>query len=243
MDAVLIAFASGKGGTGKSTTAVYTASALAARGKRVLLCELDFGLRCVDIIAGISGEAVFDLGDVLAGRCSAEKATVQSPYYDTFFLLSAPFGKAELDSTAFFKLCLQLKSAYDYILLDTAAGLGTSLMAATEVAHRIVLVLTPDPVALRDGRLVADQLDGGRAQLRLLLNRVGPPARQADTLPDLDTAIDTVGAQLLGVVPDSAAILKAAATGRPLPLGSVERDVFDAVAGRLLGEHIPLKYR
>lgn len=242
MDAVIIAFVSGKGGTGKSTTGVFAGEALAARGKRTLLIELDSGLRSVDIIAGVSGKTVFDWGDVLAGRCTAQKALVQSPHSEHFFVLAAPYRARALEAAAFTGMVAGLQAEFDVILLDTAAGLGESFQVATEVAHRVVLVLTPDPVALRDGRLVADQLDGGKAQLRLLLNRVPPPGRSA-ALPDLDAAIDTVGVQLVGVVPESPAVAKAAANGTALPKLSLEHGVFSAVAGRLLGEDIPLRFR
>jgi septum site-determining protein MinD len=249
MDAVFCAFVSGKGGTGKSTTAVYTAEALAAKGKRILLCELDFGLRCVDMIAGVGSEAVFDLGDVLSGRCSVEKALVQSPYQETLSLLVAPYGAAKLNFSAFELLCAGLKSYYDYILLDTAAGFGESFTAAAAVAQRIILVLTPDPVSLRDGRLAVEKLEilAPQTAPRLLLNRV--PARESGRnnqnaiLPDFDTAIDTVGAQLIGLVPESNSIRRGAALGQRLPHGSTEQRVFAAIASRILGENVPLIFR
>lgn len=244
MDAVIIALVSGKGGTGKSTVAVHLGAALAGMGRRVLLVEVDSALRSVDLIAGLSGQAVYDAGDVFAGRAGPDKAMVQSPAAEGLFLIPAPYEGGILTGRALRLLCQQVKEGFDLILLDVAPGLNDAFKAAAENAHRAILVLTADPVCLRDGHLAADRLAALDIPLRLLLNRVDAEfILREDALPDLDEAIDTVGAQLLGVVPESAAIQRAAASGAPLPPKSRERQVFDAVAKRLLGEEVPLIVR
>ncbi len=244
MDAMIIAFVSGKGGTGKSTTTVFVGGALAALGKRVLLIELDSGLRSVDIIAGVSGKTVFDIEDVLSGRSEPDRAVVESPSYPGLSVISAPYSGGEITGKALRVLCTKMRPHFDYILLDTAAGLGAPFEAALEVAHRVVLVLTPDPVALRDGRMVADTVLARNPQVRLLLNRVDPPRILHDgVLRDLDEAIDIVGVQLLGVIPESPAVLKAGTSGAPLAKNSRERMVYDAIARRIIGEDVPLVFR
>ena len=92
MGANVIMVASGKGGTGKSTVAVLLGAELAARGRRVLLVELDSGLRSVDYIAGVYGKTVYDVEDVLNGRCEAGKAVVESPVYRNLYVISAPYS-------------------------------------------------------------------------------------------------------------------------------------------------------
>lgn len=243
MDAVIIAFASGKGGTGKTTAAVHVGGALAALGKKVLLIEVDNALRSVDLIAGFSDAAVYDAGDVFAGRADAEKAIVPSPVYEGLSLITAPYEGGRMTAGGLGRLCAQMQPRFDYILLDVAPGLADAFEAAASLAHRVLLVLTPDPVALRDGRLLADKF-ADDTQLRLLLNRVDADfILKEDSLPDLDEAIDTVGAQLLGVIPESAAIHRASVSGGALPARSRESNVFDAVAKRLLGEEAPLIVR
>ena len=83
--------ASGKGGTGKSTLSVMLGARLAAAGGKVLLIELDSGLRSVDIIAGVYGKTVYDIADVLSGRCEGAKAVVASPVYPGLSVISAPY--------------------------------------------------------------------------------------------------------------------------------------------------------
>lgn len=243
MRAEIIGFVSGKGGTGKTTTAVMAGAALAALGKKVLLIELDSGLRSVDIIAGISSMAVFDLGDVLAGRAAPDKAIVQSLEYPGLSVMSAPYQGGSIQPAALKALCDTLAPHYDTLLLDCAAGIGPAFEAAFYASDRLVLVLTADPIALRDGRLISDRADEAKKPVRLLLNRVVPEqVLRGVALRDLDEAIDLAGAQLLGVIPESPTIQAAASAGRSLSHGRDKR-VFDAIARRLTGADLPLVFR
>lgn len=248
MDATVIAFASGKGGTGKSTTAVFLGGALAdgslqKKKKGVLLIELDSGLRSIDIIAGVSGQTVFDIEDVLSGACEPEKAIVESPNYKGLYLISAPYTGGQIHRAALARLIETLGPSFDYILIDTAAGMGEAFEAALDVAHRMVLVLTPDPVALRDGKLLAQDIYKKTSRVRLVLNKVSEERLEREaTLRDLDEAIDIVGVQLLGVVPDSPLISQCAAKGKLLPKTSLEARVYTAIAKRIRGSEVPLVF-
>ena len=243
MSANVTMIASGKGGTGKSTLAVLLGAELAARGKRVLLVELDCGLRSVDYIAGVSGKTVYDIEDVLTGRCEAGKAIVESPVYRDLYLISAPYSGGRIRPAALRAFVEKAGPVFDVILLDTAAGLGAPFEAARAVAQRALLVLTPDPIATRDGKIVCDALTaGGCAEIRLLLNQV-PPTLENCGVRDLDECIDTVGAQLIGVVPFSDEIRRAGFTGTPLSPRGRPRFVLRAIAARLCGRHIPLVIR
>lgn len=244
MDAVKIAFVSGKGGTGTSTTAIFTGGALAALGKKVLYIEVKPALRSADIIAGASGQVVYDLADVLQGRCLPEKAMVQSARFEGMDLLCAPYEDGQLAKKPLDILLTAYAGEYDFILLDASGALDESFALATEAAQRAVIVSTADPAALRSSRLVADQPELEQKPIRLLLNRVQPQRALADgVLRDLDEAIDTVGAQLLGVVPDLQSIQIASTGGAPLSALSMEHSIYKAVARRLLGEEVPLVYQ
>ena len=235
--------ASGKGGTGKSTLSVLIGAALAARGERVLVAELDVGLRSIDHIAGAAGQIVYDVGDVLAGRCDAAKAVVESPLYPDLYLLAAPYTNGRIRPDTLCAFVQGVRPVFDTVLLDTAAGLGAPFLSACAAANRALLVLTPDPVALRDGRTVCDALAlRGCTDTRLLVNQT-PRALEGCGVRSLDECIDTVGARLIGVVPVSDVIRRAGQTGTRLPVQSRAWRVMRAVAARLCGEDTPLLIR
>ena len=240
----ILMVASGKGGTGKSTVSVLLGARLAAQGKKVLLIELDSGLRSVDIISGVYGKTVYDIEDVLCGRCSGEKAVVESPLYPGLSVISAPYEGGEVTTAGLQKLCAAMQDFFDVVVLDTAAGMAAPFRAASACAAQALLVLTPDPVALRDGRIVSDALfDGGMEEIRLVMNRVTPKTFQQGAVRDIDECIDTVCAQLIGVLPESPELQIAAAKGEALPTDSLAFRAADNIARRLTGERIPLAVR
>ena len=157
MNAQCIMVCSGKGGTGKSTVSVLLGACLARLGRKTLLVELDSGLRSVDIIAGVYGRTVYDIEDVLCGRCEGAKAVVPSPLYPGLSVISAPYEGGAVEAAPLGRLLTAMRPYFDFILLDTAAGMGAPFTAASTVADKALLVLTPDPVALRDGKIVADR--------------------------------------------------------------------------------------
>lgn len=112
-----------------------------------------------------------------------------------------------------------MRPYFDYIPLDTAAGLGAPFQAAAGVSSMALLVITPDPVTLRDGGIVCQHLrDAGIAEIRLVINRLNLPTFRKGPIRDL-TNDDTKGAQLIVVMPESMLLQKAAAAGRALPAG------------------------
>lgn len=123
--------------------------------------ELDSGLRSVDYIAGVYGKTVYDVEDVLNGRCEAGKAVVESPVYRNLYVISAPYSGGHILPAALRVFVEKVGPVFDTIVLDTAAGMGVPFEAAMGVAHRALLVLTPDPVSIRDGRIVCDALEAG----------------------------------------------------------------------------------
>ncbi len=236
-----IMVASGKGGTGKSTVSVLLGARLAAHGKKVLLIELDSGLRSVDIISGVYGKTVYDIEDVLCGRCHGEKAVVESPLYPGLSVISAPYEGGAVTKEALQKLCLAMEPFFDIIMLDTAAGMGAPFQAAKACATQALLVLTPDPVALRDGRIVSDALfSSDMPEIRLIVNRVAHKTFQQGAVRDIDECIDTVCAQLIGILPESPELQIAAAKGTALPADCLAFTAVDNIARRLEGERITL---
>ena len=179
--------------------------------------------------------------DVLCGRCAGEKAVVESPLYPGLSVISAPYEGGEVKTGALQALCQTLGGCCDYLILYTAAGMGAAFQAARACAHRALLVLGADPVSLRDGRIVSDALyNGGLTDIRLVLNRVGPKTFRTGAVRDLDECIDTVCAQLIAVVPESAEVQLAAAKGEALPEDCLAFEAVDRLARRVMGRRVGL---
>ncbi len=233
--------ASGKDGVGKSTIAILTADAIEALGKRVLVIELDTGLRSLDVMSGAYGSTVYDIFDVLSGRCTPEQAIVHAPApRKEIYILAAPYKNERVQGEQFVKLVTALGEQFDHIIIDTANHSG-AIVAASAVSMNAIVVATPDPLSVRDARITADRLrDLSVPGVRLLINRVMPSRIQMGIVPNLDYCIDNVGARLIGVITEEDEIAQAAATGRPLARKSGCRQVFDNLAQRMYGNDVPL---
>lgn len=243
--AEIILVTSGKGGVGKSTVSLLTGAALAKRGKKVLLIEMDAGLGGLDIMFGVEDKSVFDLADVLEGRCEPIKAILECPYQRGLSLLGAPRDPScELKKKPLTILCKGLTHYYDNILIDAPAGLSCGFTVGADICSRGLVVVTPDPVAVRDGRAMSDLLDRENlVSQRLIINRVGAKFLKQKLFSDLDEVIDLVGVQLLGVIPEDPELAVRTAKGQPIEEESRSQRIFNAIAGRLMGEDVPLIVR
>ena len=145
MNAQCIMVCSGKGGTGKSTVSVLLGACLARLGRKTLLVELDSGLRSVDIIAGVYGRTVYDIEDVLCGRCEGAKAVVPSPLYPGLSVISAPYEGGAVEAAPLGRLLVAMRPYFDYVILDTApVGMVTDTLLIGRVADLSVYVCRAD---------------------------------------------------------------------------------------------------
>ena len=237
----VLAVLSGKGGTGKSTSAAALACALSERGRRVICVDADTELRNLDLVLGLSAAAVTDYGDVLNGSLPAEEALISSPQFPELRLLAAP----PLPGTGGPEgLLPELKALADYVVVDYPGGLGR-LAGGPLPADRLLVVATADPCSQRDAERVA-QLAAlhGMPAPRLLINRVSPKLLRVRGAT-LDDTVDGTGLQLIGVIPEDPDVTLAVAAGRPLLDWSAKRRgaaaAFRRVAARLDGERVPLR--
>lgn len=241
--AQIVVVTSGKGGVGKSSVCVMTGLALARMGKRVLLLEMDSGLRGLDIMLGVEDQTVFDLADVLEGRCEPIKAMTRPQLVQKLALIPAPYDPVFTpDKKDLIRLTKGLSHYFDFVLVDTPAGLGANFEVCVQVADRALLVVTPDPICVRDAGRVADLLyERGLENVGLLINKVGlNQTRSRRILPDLDVVIDSTGVQLLGVIPYEEKVHRGLATGSDLGQGMLAGRAFQNIAARLCGQYVDL---
>jgi septum site-determining protein MinD len=234
----LIAVTSGKGGTGKSCVAAYTGVALSEAGKRTLLIEQGQDGRSLDVITAAQNDAVFDVGDIIAGRCDDAKAIVPASYTDNLSLIPAAAGSyASTDPDAMTALLRRQRRQFDYVIVD-----GVDFRAVhPSLFDTVLLVTTPDTLSARACREEARALyDAGVKELRLVINRVPPEVVPIHGVEDFDGLVDMIGVQLIGVVPESPKLSYAANHSKMLDEESITIRVFDNLAARLRGDGRPL---
>lgn len=238
----VFAVTSGKGGTGKSSICASLGYSLAKQGNRALIIELDFGLRCMDIMFGAEDDIKYDLGDVLDGKCSILDAAMTIKTASNLSIICAPsdpFMKVTVEQIV--DICQQIKKYFDYIIIDTGAGINSHVFDIVEQVDLILVVTTPDPICIRDARMMSDEFyKRGNQRQRLIINKVSRRAIGQELVRDLDEIIDSVGVQLIGVVPEDFEHVAALNRGLPVPYGTPALSAFDAISKRIRGEDTPL---
>lgn len=239
----IIAVTSGKGGTGKSTVCAGLGYTLAKQGHRTLIIELDFGLRCLDIMFGMENDIKHDLGDVLSGRKKPLDAVSPVPMAANLNLLCAPKNLALVTAEQIVDICASVKKYFEYIIIDTGAGINSHVFDIVEQANLILVVSTPDQVCIRDASLMSDEFyNRGNKSQRLIINKVSKKVIGNGLVANLDEIIDKVGVQLIGVIPDDFKMTVATGKGNPIPTDSEALKAFDAISKRLGGEFVPLTF-
>lgn len=242
-----LAIVSGKGGVGKTAVAAGVASCLAALGKKTICVDADFGLRNLDIAMGLSESALFDLGDVLAGRATLEKAIIRHPEVQNLYLLAAPLDMtaSDVDSEAFGQIIRELSGQYDFCVIDCAAGIGRGFRTVCSAAGKAVVVATTDIASLRDSQRVGFELeDMGVSEVRLVINRIRPRLIRKRDMLNVDDAMDMTGLRLLGVIPEDDNVIACTNHGVLIIL---QADTGAAlayfnIAQRLCGEQVPISF-
>ena len=237
-----IVVTSGKGGTGKTSVTGGVASCLAALGHRVLCIDMDIGLRNLDLSLGMSDRALMDFTDVVEGRCTLARAVVEHPVVRNLFLLTAPLTPRPIGEDAMSALVQEAKESFDYILMDSPAGLGSGFRLAVCAADRALVVSTTDPSSLRDAQRTVSELRGRLpGRIHLGVNRVQlKMLRKLQTT--IDDAMDAAGLPLIGVVPEDPCVTLAAGKGQPLFLYTRKGAAiaYLNIAKRLTGQTVPV---
>ena len=239
----VIVIASGKGGTGKTTTAAALSSALAARKCRVLCIDADVGLRNMDLSLGLSEMALPDFCDVIEGRLSLEDAAFQHPTVLSLYFLSAPslMSPEEIDPEKMRELLDSARRSFDYCIIDSPAGIGSGFRLAARFADSAIVITTSDITSCRDVQRTVMELKAlGIEDVSLIVNRIRPRLLKFSN-QNIDDIVDTAGARLLGLVPEDRSVILSANKGIPL-INYTSRGAaaaFSRIAGRLLGERIP----
>lgn len=236
----IITVTSGKGGVGKSSVSVNLAMALANQGLKVCLIDGDFGLKNLDVMMGLENRVVYDLNDVIVGKCDIYNVLVKDKREDNLFLLPAckSLSFQNLDAEVMASLVNCLKNDFDFIIIDSPAGVEQGFNYASSIADEAIIVVNLDLATLRDNdRVIGLLLKKGIHDLKLVINKVNVNDIDDGRSLKIDDALDVLSLPLLGIIYDDHEMIEANNKGRPIYLikNHLLHECFDNIAYRLLG--------
>lgn len=241
----VIVVASGKGGTGKSTVSVCLAVALVKQNKKVLLIDCDCGMRGLDIMLDVAEDIIFDCADAVSGNCGILEAIYCSKNFKNLHLMAAPFDvDNEISPGVFKELVNQVKTYYDFVIIDSPAGVGSGFETAAAPADKALIVTNAEPVSLRGAVKIRRKLqDMAIADRKLVINRFeSSQFYSMDFYKDLDEVIDIAGVQLIALVPFDNRLSSLVQKGGAGLVWSPAVTVFDCLAKRVQGIDVPLAF-
>ena len=237
-----IVVTSGKGGVGKTTTTANVGAALAARGARVALIDADIGLRNLDIVLGLESRVRYHVLDVLEEKVSLDDALVRDKRTENLYLLAAAQSreKEDVDSTRMKAMVDALRETFDYVLIDSPAGIETGFKNAAIGADEAIVVCMPEVSSVRDADRVVGLLPNSMRP-QLIVNRLRPALVRKGKMLSVEDVDAILHLPLLGVIADEPALIVAANRGEAVSLdptsaiGAAYRDI----AARIAGDDVP----
>jgi septum site-determining protein MinD len=245
MDSRVITITSGKGGVGKTTTTANIGTALAMHGKKVALVDGDIGLRNLDAVLGLENRIVYDLVDVVEGRCRLRQALIKDKRLPELYLLPAAQtrDKNAVNSSQMEQLCQYLREDFEYVIIDSPAGIEQGFRNAIVGADEIIIVANPEMASVRDAdRIIGLVEAAGKPEPRLILNRLRAEMIRRGDMMDVADVLEVLGVDLVGIVPEDENIIVATNKGEPAVYEKKSKAgrAFLNASLRILGEEVPL---
>jgi septum site-determining protein MinD len=240
---------SGKGGVGKTTTSAAFAAGLARRGYKTAVVDFDVGLRNLDLVMGCERRVVYDFVNVINGDANLNQALIKDKRVEGLCILPASQtrDKDALTSEGVGRVLDELREQFEYIICDSPAGIERGAMLAAYYSDEAIVVTNPEVSSVRDSDRMLGLLasksrraEQGEEPIRehLLLTRYSPSRVEKGEMLSVDDVREILAIELLGVIPESPAVLQASNAGIPVVLE--ERtdagQAYDDAVARFLGE-------
>lgn len=240
----VIVITSGKGGVGKTTTTANIGIGLAKLGKKVLVIDTDLGLRNLDVVLGLENRIVYNLVDVIEGKCRPKQAIIKDKRFQDLYLLPSAQtkDKSSVSPEQMKKLTEDLREDYDFVLLDCPAGIEQGFQNAIAGADKAIVVTTPEVSSIRDADRIIGLLEAsGIRDNQLVINRLRVDMVKKGDMMSVEDVTEILAIDLLGVIPDDESVVIATNQGEPVvgeesPAGKGYENIYR----RLTGEEIPV---
>ena len=240
----VVTITSGKGGVGKTTTTANLGVALARMGKRVVNIDADIGLRNLDVVMGLENRIVYDLVDVVEGRCRLRQALIRDKRLGSLFLLPAAQtrDKTAVNPTDMIHICNQLRTVFDYVLIDSPAGIEQGYRNAVAPADIVLIVTNPEVSSVRDADRIIGLVEAeGKGTPKLIINRLDPGLVRRGDMLDTADVVEILSIDIIGIVPEDSNILVSTNRGQPIAFDgrAPAARAFRDIARRLMGQDVP----
>lgn len=239
----VIVVTSGKGGVGKTTTVANIGTGLAMLDRRTVVVDTDIGLRNLDVILGLENRIVYNLVDVINGKCRLKQALIKDKRHPELYLLPSAQtkDKSAVSPEQMIKLTEELREEFDFVLLDCPAGIEQGFRNAIAGADKALVVTTPEVSAIRDADRIIGLLEAdGIQDIHLIINRLRPDMIARGDMMSVEDVVEILAVNLIGSILDDEQIVIAANQGEPFSgRNSQAEEEYRNICRRLLGEEVP----
>ncbi len=240
----VITITSGKGGVGKTTAAANLGAALAADGEKVVCVDADIGLRNLDVVLGLENRIVYDLVDIVEGRCRLRQAMIRDKRLPELFLIPAAQtrDKSAVSPSDMVRLCNELREEHDWILIDSPAGIERGFRNAIAPADVVLVVTNPEVSAVRDADRIIGLVEAEeKGPAQLIINRIRPNMVRRGEMLSAEDVLELLAIELIGMIPEDEHIVSSTNRGSPVALNGKSRagQAYRNIARRLHGEDVP----
>jgi septum site-determining protein MinD len=244
MSAKIVTITSGKGGVGKTTAVANIAVALASNGARVCCIDGDIGLRNLDVVMGLENRIVYDIVDVIEGRCRLRQAMIRDKRLPELYLIPAAQtrDKSAVSPSDMVRLGDELRNEVDWVLIDSPAGIERGFRNSIAAADQVLVITNPEVSAVRDADRVIGLLEAEeKGSPSLILNRLNPSMVRNHDMLSAEDVLDLLAIRLIGIVPEDENVIVGTNRGAPIALEpkSMAGQAFRNIARRMSGEVVP----
>ncbi|WP_090348932.1 septum site-determining protein MinD [Pseudomonas oryzae] len=253
--AKIIVVTSGKGGVGKTTSSAAIGTGLALRGHKTVIVDFDVGLRNLDLIMGCERRVVYDFINVIHKEATLGQALIKDKRLENLYVLAASQtrDKEALTKDGVERVLEELKKDFEYIICDSPAGIETGAHLAMYFADIAIVVTNPEVSSVRDSDRIlgllaskSQRAEKGEEPIKehLLLTRYNPERVSKGEMLSVDDVEEILSIGLIGVIPESQAVLKASNQGIPVILDeqSDAGQAYGDAVDRLLGKDVPHRF-
>lgn len=244
MGAQVITITSGKGGVGKTTATANIAAALALEGAKVVCIDADIGLRNLDVVMGLENRIVYDLVHIVEGTAKLRQAMIKDKRVPELYLIPAAQtrDKSAVSPSDMIRICDELRPDYDFIMIDSPAGIERGFRNAIAAANKVLIITNPEVSAVRDADRIIGIVDSEqKGPANLIINRLKPEMVKRGDMLSIDDVLDVLAIDLIGIVPEDEQIVVGSNRGTPVAMDEKSRagQAFRNIAKRLRGENVP----